>query len=419
MKRMSWFICALVFCSSSMVMAADPVKPGFLYVYSGRAAIFGNVSEQGARLAIEEINASGGILGRQVVGIFRDTRAKPDVGEAEARKLVVEDKVNAVIGVISSAVVISVSRVMNELRAPFIITNAVNPKVTGTDCNRYTFRTAFEGNQMMNAAALLATKMHVKKWTTIGPDYSLGSNSWRLFKQYLGKLDPTAEFLPDSQAVYAPMNTTDWSEYIRKLKASKADGVLVSLWGGNFVDFVRQAGDAGFFDGNRQGITHTAAMAEFQVLGRDMPPRFWMSNSYLPQAFHNESNRAFVSNYQEKFGALPGYPSHWAYVGVKAYAEAARKAGSIDKERVVDALEGLTMFAPVGKVLIRPGDHQALFDVSGACASNRLEVNKGRQRMTVIRALDPVFLFSAEQSSLPVAVSRCNMQNVPRGVVNE
>ena len=409
MKRLLSCVFFLAICSSTVGLAAEPIKLGFLYILSGRAAVFGAVSQQGAQLAIDEINASGGLLGREVKGFFRDTKGKPDIGEAEARKLVSEEKVDAVLGVISSAVVPSVSTAMNELQTPLIITNASNPTVTGSACNRYTFRTAYDSYQQLRAAAILATKTGAKKWTTVGPDYSLGLSSWTLFRKFLRELDPTARFVSDSEVVFVPMSTTDWTKVIEKVKKSGADGILVSLWGGNFIDFVRQGVAAGLFKGNRQALTQTAGMAECSVLGKDLPAGFWITNSYLTEAYKNETNTKFVNSYSGKYGALPGFPSHWAYVGVKCYAEAVRKAGSTDKTAVSKALEGLQISAPVGTVTIRPEDHQAIFDMAGGRVSEKVIIHKGKHRTQILRALDPVFLFPADQVALPLTQSHCRM----------
>lgn len=411
MRKLWICLWLLAISSSAIALASEPVKLGFIYIFSGRAAVFGNVSEQGAKLAIEEINAAGGLLGRKVEGIFRDSKGKPKIAAAAARKLVLKDKVDAVLGIVSSGVVQSVSQVMNELQTPLIVTNASNPVTTGSKCNRYTFRTAYDSHQQMRSAALLALKTGAKTWTTVAPDYSLGHHSWRLFKEHLQELDPTVKFLPKSECVFAPMSTVDWSKYVKKVKNSGADGILVSLWGGNFIDFVRQASSVGFFDGKRQALTQTAGMAEYVTLGNGLPIGFWITNSYLPQTYGNRHDTEFVKSYEARYGALPGFPSHWAYVGVKAFAEAVRKAGSTNKEAVVDALEGLTIEAPVGKVTIRAEDHQAIFDMAGGRSSDKLEVRKSR-RTIIFRALDPVFLFPADEVALPLTQSQCHMNEV-------
>ena len=205
MKKLCLILSIGILTLTSGAIAAEPVRLGFVYMFSGRGAILGGVSRQGAELAIEEINKAGGINGRQVVGIFRDSKAKPDVGGEAARKLVTEDKVDAVIGVISSGVVPKVSEVLNELRTPLIITTAVNPIVTGKKCNRYTFRVVGTANMLLKATALIAKKTGAKRWTTIGPDYALGHGSWALFKKYLKEARPDVEFLPESDAVFAPL----------------------------------------------------------------------------------------------------------------------------------------------------------------------------------------------------------------------
>ncbi|MFH1117141.1 MAG: ABC transporter substrate-binding protein, partial [Pseudomonadota bacterium] len=112
-----WIIPAglLFFVASSVSFGAEPIRLGFIYIFSGRAALHGQVAKQGVELALEEINRAGGINGRQVVPVFEDSKAKPEVGVEAAKKLVMQDKVDAVLGIISSGVAPPVSAAMNEL----------------------------------------------------------------------------------------------------------------------------------------------------------------------------------------------------------------------------------------------------------------------------------------------------------------
>jgi branched-chain amino acid transport system substrate-binding protein len=343
--------------------AEKPIKIGFVYIMSGPAATYGQFAKQGAELAIDEINKVGGINGRKVEGVFEDDTGKSDVGIRLIRKLVYENEVDVIMGIDSSGVASAVAPVMKELKTPLIITHAAVPDVTGTLCNRYTFRVDLNINQNVGMASAVAADLKAKTWSTVGPDYSFGHQSWEYFQKYLAKNKPGVTFLPDSEAAFPPPATTDFSAFITKVMNSKADGVVISLWGGNLIDFVRQASDMGFFDGKRDVLMTLGAATEVLTALKDkMPVGIWVGTRYWFQANDSPVNKAFVDAYKQRFDVFPSYNAHGAYAAVKAYAAAAKKAGSVDKEKIVDALEGLSIELPIGPTIIRAEDHQAISD---------------------------------------------------------
>ena len=389
--------------AGSGVAADKPVKIGFVYIMSGPFATYGQFAKQGAELAIDEINKAGGINGRKVEALFEDSAGKPDVGIRVIRKLVYENGVDVVMGLDSSGVASAVAPVMKELKTPLIITHAATPDVTGTNCNRYTFRISLNINQNIAMASTIAAGLKAKTWTTAGPDYSFGHQSWEYFQKYLSKKKPDAVFLPTADAAFSPAATTDFSAYVTKIMNSKADGVLISLWGGNLIDFVRQAGDMGFFDGKREILMTLGAATEvLYALKEKMPEGIWVGTRYWFQANDTPINKAFVDAYLKRFNVYPSYNAHGAYGAVKAYAAAAGKAKSVDKEKIVDALEGLSIELPVGKIFIRPEDHQAVTDgVWGKTAADP---------QMPIRVLKPIRAFAGKDITPPVEETGCKIK---------
>lgn len=345
--------------------SAKTVKVGFVYIMSGPFAAYGQFAKKGAELAVDEINAAGGINGAKVEAFFEDSTGKPDVAIRVLRKLVYQEKVDFLVGLDSSGVAKTVVPSIPQMKTPLIITHAATPDVTGSVCNRYVFRISVNLAQNIKAAALLAAQTDVKTWTTIGPDYAFGHQSWEYFEKYLKGLKPDAAFLPKDDVAFPPFKTTDFNPYINKLMQSDADGVLVSLWGGNLIDFVRQADDLGFFDGKRQVLVTLGAATEvLTALGDKMPEGLWVGTRYWFLDNDSRMNQNFVKAYKDRFGDYPSYNAHGAYGALYAYKAAAEKAGSLDKEKVIDALEGLTVELPIGEISIRPEDHQAMTDVT-------------------------------------------------------
>ncbi len=384
-----------------------PIRIGFAYIMSGPAAVYGQYAKQGAELAIDEVNAKGGILGRKVQALFEDEAGKPDTGIRVVRKLVYDDGVDVVAGLDSSGTAEAVTPIMPELETPLIITHAASPHVTGDRCNAWTFRVSLSEPQNISMASTIAAEGNAKRWTTIGPDYAFGHDSWQYFKDYLGKKKPGVVFLPDAEVAFPPAKTTDFSSYITKVMASNPDGVLVSLWGGNLIDFVKQADELGFFKKSYQVLMTLGAATEvLTALGDKMPTGQWVGTRYWFLGNDTPVNKAFVDAYRKRFGVYPSYNAHGAYAAVMVYRAAAEKARSTEKAAIARALSGLSIELPVGRITIRPEDHQAVQDgVWGRTAADPAYP---------IRILKPVRHFDAKDITRPVAETGCKLDGAAK-----
>lgn len=394
--------CFVLVSLMSAYASTSPVKIGFVYIMSGPLSAYGQFARQGAELAVEEINAAGGIDGRQVQAVFEDSTGKADVALRALRKLVYNDKVDLLVGLDSSGVADTVVPSIQQMEVPLIITHAATPDVTGKFCNKYTFRISLNINQNVKAAALVANESGAKKWTTVGPDYAFGHQSWEYFEKYLKELNPAAAFLPNRDVAFPPFNTTDFSSYITKVMNSNPEGVFISLWGGNLIDFVRQATSMGFFDRGYQVLMSLGAATEvLTALGDRMPEGLWVGTRYWFLANDSPINKSFVDNYFKKFKAYPSYNAHGAYSAVYAYRAAAQKAGSVDKEAIVIALEGLEIEIPTGTIVFRKGDHQAVTDAHwGKIATDPNYPH---------RILNPVRIFKGGDITPSLAETGCSM----------
>jgi len=408
MKKLVLLVLVIAMIWPGTCLGQDEIKIGFLNILSGRLALFGRISKQGADLAIDEINKAGGIGGRRLVGIFVDTEGKAEKGVALAAKLVNEDRVQALLGIVSSGVAEKVSEQVKDLKVPLIITTAMTNVVTGEKCNPYTFRVTWTTDQCLSSAGQLAAKTTAKTWTTVGPDYLFGYESWDLFQKFLGQNMKDVRFLPKSQVVFAPLTTSDWEPHIKKIMESGADGVLVSLFGGNAIDFVRQANAMNFFGPERTVLMSVAGSMDVILgLGAELPPGVWIGTPYWFEANRSDANRNFVAEYQARFHVPPSYAAETAYCGVRFYAEAVKRAGSTSPEEVIRALRGMELDLPVGKVTMRPGDHQALFDVIWGKASEKVTLTDRRK---IYRSWDPIVSFSPAQVLPSPAEAGCVMK---------
>jgi len=392
----------VVLSVTSPAMAA--IKVGFAHVFSGPMATFGEVARQGAELAVKEINGAGGINGEAIEIIYADTAAKPDIGVKAVQKLVEQDKVDIVIGLVSSAVAIAVTPMMLDLKCPLIVTHAMAEEVTGSKCNPWVFRITWNLDQCFKSSAALAHSLGAKRWTTLGPDYGFGQDSWKYFQRYLAELGQH-NF---DKGEFVPMATTDWKPLIKKLADSGVDGVMISLWGNNLRDFVRQAHEELFFE-NRHVLCSVGGSVEiFTALGfLNMPKGVWFGAPYWYEAYENQSNDRFVAAYKALSASEipPSYAAYNAYAAVKMLKGAVEKNGTADRAAIAKGLSGLTVTdLPVGSMTFREEDHQAIYDIVFGKTNSRAA--KGSKR---IRGLDTIRTFAGNEVAPPVSETGCSM----------
>ncbi|MCD6672269.1 MAG: ABC transporter substrate-binding protein [Burkholderiaceae bacterium] len=394
--------CAALLAAAPAVQAQQkPIRFGAIYIMSGSAAAYGQFAKQGIELAADEINKKGGILGRQVEFALEDGQGKVDVAIQAARKLVFQGGADALMGLDSSGVANGLTPIVPELRKPFVITHAASPDVTGKLCNAYTYRVSVNVNQNMGAAAQIAAESGAKRWTTIGPDYAFGHQSWEYFGKYLKQRKPDVELM--QEVAFPRFGAEDFVPFINSVMQSKPDGVLISLWGGDLVNFVRQAKNLGFFEQKYQVLlTLGAAVEVLSALGEQMPQGVWAGTRYWFAAHDNPINNAFVQSYLDRFGAPPSYNAEGAYAAMYLYKAAMEKAGSVDGAAVAKALAGMSFDAPNGRLTIRAGDHQAVVGPTWG----KLGAFDSKYK---VRMLDAMRTFKGEDVTPTVAETGCKL----------
>jgi branched-chain amino acid transport system substrate-binding protein len=313
--------------------------------------------------------------------------------------------VSIIIGLVSSAVAKAVTPAMNDLKCPLIITHAMLDEVTGSLCNPWTFRMTWNMDQCYKSSAFIAKDSGAKRWTTVGPDYGFGQDSWKYFMAYGNKLGG----MSFEEGIFTKLGTKDRAPTIEQLRTkSKADGIMLSLWGNDLKDFLRQAHKDGFLEGKVTVCRVGGSVEIFTALGvLDMPKEVWFGIPYWYEAYNNGSNESFMKAYRSLSAAevSPSYAAYNSYAAIKMFKAAAEKAGSFDRAAIAKALSGLTvMDLPVGPTTFRPEDHQAVFDV--AFGKTSVHVSKLYKR---IRSLDSIKLFSGSAVTPPASESPCKM----------
>jgi len=355
---------ALLLLGVSPAHSRPPVRLGFVYILSGAFAAYGENARQGALLAVDEINRTGGIDGRLVLTWFENSRSRPDVARRAMQTLVRENQVDALIGIDSSKVAQKTAAVANDLKTPLIITNAATPEVTGALCNRYVFRVSLNLAQVIKSAALLAADTGAKSWSTVGKKHTYSYESWDHFKTYIQDLSPDMSPPADEENIFIPSRRKDFTPYLEKLERTESDGVLVTLWGGYLRRFIKQADARGLFATDRIFLfSMGAALDNLMILGDQMPTDLWVTAPYWFLSGISDRNRQFVTDFQARYHRYPSHQAHGAYAAVYAFKAAAEKAGTTDKEAIATALADLTIDLPGGRTTLRGADHQGVADL--------------------------------------------------------
>ncbi|HLF47942.1 MAG TPA: ABC transporter substrate-binding protein [Methylomirabilota bacterium] len=342
--------------------AQKPIKVGYPMILSGPGALFGEPALKGAQMYVEEINAKGGVLGRKIELVPRDTKGNADEAVRVSRELILKENVDFLVGTLTSAEGPAVSVVAKENKIVFIAPIPKTDQLTAPDkLHPYVFRVAATTTMEGRSAAEIVAKWPVTRVATIGPDYAYGQDVTRSFVEYLKKIKPSVQIV-DQQ--WPKLGEADYTPFINAQMAKKPEAVFSSLWGGHFVTFAKQAKPLGYFEAikyNMMEVAEGGSPESTKALGAEYPVGIW-SNSY--DAFYWEDGPQAHKEYTARLAKFlkDEYPSSWAiqgYMGMQFLSEAIKKAGSTDSDKVSKALLGLTVNTPAGKITIREKDHQA------------------------------------------------------------
>ena len=352
---------AMLLVLASAASAADTIKLGGMYPLSGRAEGLGRECKLGAEQAVEEINAKGGVLGKKFELLSADDKANVQESVNLSKRYIQKDGVNFLFGVVSSGGSLAVAEVAKQEKVIFMDTVASTDTLTKEKWNRYTFRAGTCNSQEANSLAMYAAKKYPKltKFYNIGPDYEYGRTMWDIFKARTKEQNAKAEFIGEQ---WPKLFIPDYTSYINAILQAKPDAVYCSLWGGDLVAFIKQAKPYGLFDKMKWIIATGGDITVAKALGKDMPTGLIVDQRYYFHWPNTKRNQEFVKAYQAEF---KDYPAAWAaegYDGVYFLAEAIKKAGSLDADKVIAALEGLTLELPRGKATLRKEDHQLSSD---------------------------------------------------------
>src|ERR1700734_3689503 len=337
--------------------ADEPIGVASIHDLSGGLDIYGKPMVDALTLAIEEANAAGGLLGRQIKLINYDTQSNMQLYTQFAQQAALKDKVAVVHGGITSASREGIRPVLARFKTLYFY----NTQYEGGVCDRNNFDTGVTPAQTVEKLVPYAMKKWGKKVYVVAADYNYGQITSQWVKKYV-----TGNGGEVLSIDFFPLDVTNFGSTISKIQAAKPDFVWSALVGGAHISFYRQWAAAGMRKSIPMASTTFAVGNEHIVLSPDECDGMLVCYNYF-QDLKNPANTAFLDVFHKRFGA--DYPNvtelaMGTYQGFKLWAEGVKKAESIDRLKVIDALEtGISIDAPSGKVTIDPPTHHCILDV--------------------------------------------------------
>ncbi|MBS3906671.1 MAG: ABC transporter substrate-binding protein [Syntrophaceae bacterium] len=349
---------------------AGPIKIGGQGAISGAHADYGWQMMAGATLAIEEINAKGGILKRKLELKFMDEELKPATAVKNVRYLATEWGADFLFGVDSSGSAMAIGPVLPEVNRLHFFCHAATHRLTeelvaGKGIKQI-FRMVVPVYQDALVAWILKDMPEVKRIAGINCDYEYGYVAWNLFKESIKRFRPDVEFVA---AAWAPFWTMDFSSHISAVMAEKPDAIFATPWAGEGVMLLRQSLMFGVFDKIHlwwQAMGGSVDLLEGisrEIEGDKFKGKLWGTARYIHNYPVSPENKAFVDAFRKRWGKFPNYSAESSYSSIYAIKTGAEKAKSLETDKVATALEGMELKTPAGPRLIRKEDHQAVYTV--------------------------------------------------------
>lgn len=346
---------ALIAASSGLrAQGAGPIRIGEINSYTAQPA-FLKPYRQGWELALEQINAAGGVLGRKIETIFRDDGGKPEDAVRHAADLLNAEKVDLLAGGYLSNVGLAIADFANQNKRLYVASEPLSDAVVWSKGNRYTFR--LRPSTYMQAAMLVeeAAKLPAKRWALVAPNYEYGQSAVRWFKELLKKARPDVEFVAEQ---YPALGRIDAGATVQALEASKPDAIFNVTFSTDLSNFVRQGNTRGLFEGRVVASMLTGEPEYLDPLGAETPVG-WIVTGYPQAEIKTPEHVKFRDAYLARFNDYPRLGSVVGFDAMNSIAAGLAKAGSTETEKLVDALEGLKFSSAFGSAEYRAIDHQS------------------------------------------------------------
>jgi branched-chain amino acid transport system substrate-binding protein len=376
MKRV---LIAAAAATLAVAAQAQTIKLGELNSYKAQPA-FLEPYKKGWELAVEEINARGGVLGRKLEIVSRDDNGNPGDAVRVAEELVSRENVSLIFGTFLSHIGLAVTDFAKQRKILFVAAEPLTDKITWQNGNRYTFR--LRPSTYMQVAMLVpeAAKLKRKRWALVYPNYEYGQSAVTTFKQLLKQAQPDVEFVAEQAPA---LGRIDAGAVVQALADAKPDAIFNVTFGADLAKFVREGNTRGLFK-DRAVFSLLSGEPEYLDPLKEEAPEGWWVTGYPWYGIQTKEHDAFLRAYQAKYKEYPRLGSVVGYTTVIAIADAIKRAGSTDTEKMIAAFKGLKTTSPFGPITFRASDHQSTM---GAYVG-RTAVRDGRGVMVDFRYID-------------------------------
>ena len=352
-----------VFCAASVVTLASALVPahaqgvikiGEINSYKAQPA-FLEPYKKGMELAVDEINAKGGVNGKKLELISRDDNANPGDAVRVAEELISREKVDVLAGAFLSNTGLALTDFAKQKKFFYLAAEPLTDKIVWSNGNKYTYR--LRPSTYMQVAMLVpeAAKLKKKRWAIVYPNYEYGQSSVATFKTLLKAVQPDVEFVAEQAP---PLGKVDAGSVAQALADAKPDAIFNVLFGADLSKFVREGNTRGLFK-DREVVSVLTGEPEYLDPLKDEAPNGWIVTGYPWYGVKTAEHKAFNDAYQAKFKDYPRLGSVVGYSAIYSIAAGVKKAGSTDTEKLVAAFKGLQVDTPFGKISYRAQDNQS------------------------------------------------------------
>ncbi|ETW13616.1 branched-chain amino acid ABC transporter substrate-binding protein [Roseivivax marinus] len=332
----------------------EPIKIGEINHFT-RLPAFAEPYRTGIEMAVEEINAEGGVLGRPLEFVFRDDQGEPGEAIRIAEELMTREGTVMLTGAILSNVGLAISSLADRREWVYLASEPLADAMVWSQGNPWTFR--LRPSTYMQAAMLAeaAAQTDAVTYATIAPNYAYGKDAVAAFKEVLTELKPEVEFVAEQ---WPALFGIDAGAEVQALERAKPDAIYNVTFGPDLPKFVREGTTRGLFEG-REVFGLLSGEPEYMEPLGDEAPEGWTVTGYPWYDFEGDANAEFVSAYQEFAGESPKNGSLVGYATAKSVAAAIEKAGSTESDAIRQAFEGLEVAIPAGDITYREIDNQS------------------------------------------------------------
>ncbi len=337
---------------------ADVIKIGEINSYKAQPQFLGPY-KMGMELAVEEINAAGGVNGKKLELITRDDNANPGDAVRAAEELISREQVDVLTGTFLSHIGLAVTDFAKQKKVFFLAAEPLTDKIVWEDGNRYTYR--LRPSTYMQVAMLVpdAVAMKKKRWALVFPNYEYGQSAAATFKKLMKAAQPDIEFVAEQAP---PLGKVDAGSVAQALADSKPDAIFNVLFGADLSKFVREGNTRGLFK-DREVVSMLTGEPEYLEPLKNEAPNGWLVTGYPWYGIDIPEHKVFLAAYQAKFKDHPYLGSIVGYSAIKSLAAGMKKAKSTKTDALVEAFSGLQVDTPFGKISYRPQDHQSTMGV--------------------------------------------------------